>query len=315
MEVFKVNHISDIENIPENTQKLEWNIDYPIDALAELKQLEVLEFGYEFNQNIDKLKALQQLKSIKFGKSFDRNIYILKKLKQVKVLEFGAKFNQDIDPLGDMEQLENLTLGHDFNQQIYPMSGFKQLKSLTLGVSFNQSIIALKDFVQLEHLELGSFFRGSFDVVRNLKQLKSLSLPSYSDNFDISVINELTKLEFLYLPERLPNIPFKYPNSSLVIDFNSRHLSSNKSFLRSLYKSYSEYICVSKDRNCDLYIKMGCKSLDIYDTDIWYMSGHKCLHVCLRDKNRISKEIDLKKITIEDVDNFFYPEEYIKPAK
>lgn len=196
-----------IKYIPKNVTELEWNIDYPIDAIKDLKQLKVLIFGDNFKKNIDAIKELHQLERLVLGEKFKKSINAIEGLYNLEHLVLGDKFSNNIDVLKKLPKLEYLMLGWIFDRDdgVRVLNDLKHVKVLGVG----EKILYYKSLNIISEL---------------LSRLDMVILKCFPDK-----------------PFKYPN------NNLTIRIYNRHLYKSNKpgkydNFITTLYKHYSEYI-------------------------------------------------------------------------
>lgn len=202
-----------------------------------LTNLQELTFGSEFNQKIKGLDDLINLQKLSFGHAFNQSIEELKwkNLINLYVLSFGYSFNKPIDGLFDSCNLRELTFGHTFNCRFIIKNykcGWINLCKLIFGSEFNQPIVIQDtilnknlNFVSEFNLEILIFernFNQSIEVIRYFKKLKILVFGyEFSQHVEGSIWKNLSNLEILSFEKK-----FSHPlNREFAGLLNLRHLT------------------------------------------------------------------------------------------
>jgi Leucine-rich repeat (LRR) protein len=176
---------------------MRWEIR-DITALKVLKQLTVLDLGFNQIRDISALRDLTQL--IKLDLSFNEinHIEVLQALKQLIVLYLNANQISDISALQTLNQLTVLSLGRNRISDISALCDLKQLFELNLLANQISDIGILRTLTQLTILHLQVNQIRDISALRDLKKLTELDLWENQIS-DISVLKALEKLTKLDL--------------------------------------------------------------------------------------------------------------------
>ncbi|MBP5590845.1 hypothetical protein J6Y50_03200 [bacterium] len=172
----------------------------PIEQLVNLKSLELS--CNQIESLPENIGNLQKLEWLAFDYNNIENLEPIQTLTNLRELFFNYNYIKDISPI---RNLVNLTRLGGNNNRIIDISPLTNLVNLTyyVGLTYNQIEELPKGITNLKKLqtiELGFNNISSLPDLKGLDALKQLGLSHNKlENKDLLKLNDLTKLEFLYV--------------------------------------------------------------------------------------------------------------------
>jgi Leucine-rich repeat (LRR) protein len=166
--------------------------------------------------DLSPLKTLTRLANLLVEATEPPDLSPLASLPHLRCLHVSADERLDLGPLRSLTELEELAVSGC--EDLSPIEGFHSLRKLDLsGYNVQPRLESIRKLVGLRQLELHGIKGEPTDVLRPLRSLVHLQLYSCEALSDVSVLGQLTELEYLDLgmspvtdlsPLKLPKLRF-----------------------------------------------------------------------------------------------------------
>lgn len=153
-----------------------------ISELGDLTSLTHLVLPNSYNGSIKFLQNMKNLEAIEFGDDFDQPIDVLRELKKLKCIIFGSDFNQSLAPIQDLD-LKHLLIGYHYGKGFFHVKNMKCLQNLTLRCK-------IPDYVRFNLPDLRELTLTRTPDIRvlcsfgNSKKLENLTIFKYDGDYD-----------------------------------------------------------------------------------------------------------------------------------
>ena len=165
--------------------------------LTSLPNLTILNISDTPVHNIAPLSSLKTLRQLTAWYTSIRDLSPLIDLTNLRSLTIGNLI-QDITPLRNLRGLTELTIASERISSLEALRGNRDLRVLRLHAEF-PSLEPIAELENLEELSIRSTNVESLHALRNMKMLKSLDISGCHKISDISLVNGMSRLEYLGL--------------------------------------------------------------------------------------------------------------------
>ncbi|ABX43584.1 leucine-rich repeat domain-containing protein [Lachnoclostridium phytofermentans] len=187
-----------------------------LEPLSYLNNIETLEISGHNFLSIEPLQQLKKLKNLKILNSNLENIKPLDSLINLETLSLECPNITSIEPIKKLTKLQELAISCNKLEALNALSNLKNLKSLCLDIKDLPCMKELESLNNLEGLDIADIKVDELEHLRKLSSLKQLKIWTNNIISDASFINELNKLESLYIGYQVSNLSFLENNFSLM---------------------------------------------------------------------------------------------------